>query len=85
MKNYDKKTVFIEPYKDLAFDGNLYIMTSVSTYSATMTFAELILDNSLGKMVGEIPDSECDARDALEECYELILHKSSSTKTQKRL
>ena len=40
-------------YDDLVFDGNVYILTSVSTFSAAMDFAEYIKDNNLGTIIGE--------------------------------
>ncbi len=42
-----------EQYTNLVFDGNLYILTSVSTFSAAMDFAMLIKDNHLGTIIGE--------------------------------
>ena len=118
MKINDENMVWLEPNKELEFDGNLYVLTSVSTYSSGMMFAEIIADNDLGKIVGEIPgnapnhygdisifetpntnlyitiptknfqradesrienyvqvDYECDARDALDVAYDVILHR----------
>ncbi len=44
-----------------AFDGNIYVLTSVKTFSAAMDFAMVIKDNDLGVLVGEtcgnMPDS----------------------------
>jgi hypothetical protein len=43
------------------FDGDLYVLTDIFTYSAAMDFAMLIGDNDLGMLVGEpsgnLPDS----------------------------
>ena len=43
------------------FDGQLYVLTNIKTYSAAMDFAMLIADNDLGIIVGEpsgnLPDS----------------------------
>lgn len=39
--------------KGYSFDGNVYIITSVFTYSSAMDFAMMIQDNGLGKIVGE--------------------------------
>lgn len=48
-------------YEELLFDGNLYLLTSVSTFSSAMDFAEYVKDNELGVIVGEAsgnaPDS----------------------------
>lgn len=108
----------INPVDNLKFDGNVYMLTSVNSFSSAMLFAEYITDNGLGKIVGEIPgnapnsygdisifetpnaklyftvstkkferadsskkenyiapDFECDARDALNVSYDLILKK----------
>ena len=35
------------------FDGNVYVITSVFTYSSAMDFAMLIQDNGLGQVLGE--------------------------------
>ncbi|MDE6661137.1 MAG: hypothetical protein K2J93_04900 [Anaeroplasmataceae bacterium] len=42
-------------YKDLLFDGNVYILTDYDSFSAAKDFAMLIQDNRLGKVVGESP------------------------------
>lgn len=51
-KNKQKKQVF---------DGQVYVLTNIKTYSAAMDFAMLIGDNDLGIIVGEpsgnLPDS----------------------------
>ena len=39
----------------LLFKGNLYLLTSNSTFSSAMDFASYIQDNKLGKIIGEIP------------------------------
>ncbi len=47
--------------KEQVFDGQLYVLTNIKTYSAAMDFAMLIADNDLGIIVGEpsgnLPDS----------------------------
>ncbi|MBQ0166264.1 MAG: hypothetical protein KBT02_04040 [Treponema sp.] len=35
------------------FNGNVYVLTDVNTYSAAMDFAMLVKDNALGSVVGE--------------------------------
>lgn len=40
-------------YADLVFDGDVYVLTSVDTFSSAMDFAMLISDNNLGTIVGE--------------------------------
>ncbi|MDE6441289.1 MAG: hypothetical protein K2L12_00870 [Clostridia bacterium] len=42
-------------YKNLLFDGNVYILTDYDSFSAAMDFAMMIQDNNLGKVVGEPP------------------------------
>ncbi len=44
-----------EQYKNLLFEGSVYILTSNSTFSSAMMFAEYIKDNGLGIIVGETP------------------------------
>lgn len=39
----------------LTFKGNVYLLTSVSTFSSAMEFAEYIKDNHLGTIIGEAP------------------------------
>ena len=40
---------------DEPFDGNIYALTSNSTFSSAMDFAVVISDNKIGKVIGEIP------------------------------
>lgn len=40
-------------YKNLTFDGNVYILTDSDSFSSARDFAMLIQDNHLGKVVGE--------------------------------
>ena len=42
-------------YTGLTFNGKLYLLTSVDTFSSAMLFAEYIKDNRLGTMIGEAP------------------------------
>lgn len=44
-----------EQYKNLLFDGNVYVLTDYGSFSAAKDFAMLIQDNRLGKVVGEPP------------------------------
>ena len=43
------------------FSGNVYVLTNTGTYSSAMDFTMLIMDNDIGKVVGEasgnLPDS----------------------------
>jgi C-terminal processing protease CtpA/Prc len=40
---------------DLQFTGKVYLLTSSSTFSSGMMFAEFIKDNELGTIIGEAP------------------------------
>lgn len=42
-------------YSDLTFTGDLYCLTSESTFSSAMMFAEHIKANQLGTLIGEAP------------------------------
>ncbi len=46
------------PYKNLLFEGNVYVLTNRKSFSAAMDFAQIIQDNKLGKVVGEIPAND---------------------------
>lgn len=39
--------------KEKTFQGNLYVLTDVNTYSSAMDFAMLVKDNGIGKVIGE--------------------------------
>lgn len=56
-----KNNICINEKKEKVFDGNLYVLTDLQTYSAGMDFAMLIADNHLGTLIGEpsgnLPDS----------------------------
>lgn len=47
--------------KEPQYSGNIYVLTSLKTYSAAMDFAMLVGDNNLGELIGEpsgnMPDS----------------------------
>lgn len=53
--------VYNNKKKPQVFDGQLYVLTNIKTYSAAMDFAMLVADNDLGIVVGEtsgnLPDS----------------------------
>lgn len=48
-RNVHHKNKHAEP----VFDGNVYVLTNVATYSSAMDFTMLIKDNGLGCVVGE--------------------------------
>lgn len=57
-----KETEIANPrIEELTFDGQLYLLTSGSTFSSAMNFAEYVKDNQLGTIIGEAsgnaPDS----------------------------
>lgn len=57
----NKDIVYKNKRKEQVFDGQVYVLTNIKTYSAAMDFAMLIADNDLGIIVGEpsgnLPDS----------------------------
>lgn len=50
-----------EKYEDLLFDGDLYLLTSVSTFSSAMDFAEYVKDNHIGTVIGEASSNAPDS------------------------
>ena len=40
---------------DLLFTGNVYILTSIKSFSSAMMFPQMIKDNGLGKVIGQAP------------------------------
>lgn len=44
--------------KDLVFDGNVYILSSNSSFSSAMMFVQFIKDNGVGKVIGEAPGND---------------------------
>ena len=48
-----EKTIKNKKYNDLVFNGNVYILTSIDTFSAAMDFTMYIKDNNIGKVIGE--------------------------------
>lgn len=61
MVNIPQKEIKNSKYEDLLFKGNLYLLTSVYTFSSAMNFAEYVKDNHLGTIIGaasgNAPDS----------------------------
>lgn len=55
LKKIKNKFLANKQYKDLLFNGRVYVLTSTSTFSSAMTFASLLSDNKIGVVVGEIP------------------------------
>ncbi len=55
-----RQTVVNEGRDVPGFDGGVYVLTSVGTFSSAMDFAMLIKDNGLGTIVGEAPGNDPD-------------------------
>lgn len=57
----NKDIVYENQKKKQVFDGTVYVLTNMKTYSAAMDFAMLVADNDLGTIVGQpsgnLPDS----------------------------
>lgn len=46
-------TIKNKKYDNLLFNGNVYVLTSIDTFSSAMNFAMYIKDNNIGKVIGE--------------------------------
>ena len=61
MLNFPQSEVQNSKYEDLLFKGDLYLLTSTSTFSSAMCFAQYVKDNGIGTIIGEpsgnAPDS----------------------------
>lgn len=61
MVNIPQSEVQNDKYEDLLFKGNLYLLTSTSSFSSAMCFAQYVKDNGIGTIIGEpcgnAPDS----------------------------
>ena len=53
----------------LEFDGNLYVLTDEDSFSASMLFAEMVVDNGLGKVIGESPAESCNSCGEITQFY----------------
>lgn len=47
--------------KDLCFNGNIYVLTSLQTFSAAMIFADMLQGNNLAIVIGEVPGNAATA------------------------
>ena len=54
---------------ELEFDGKLYVLTDEASFSAAMIFAEMIVDNDLGKVIGESPSEACNCCSEITQFY----------------
>lgn len=53
-----KKHTIKNKKKNNVFDGNLYVLTSIDTFSSAMDFAMLIKDNKIGTIIGEASSND---------------------------
>ncbi len=54
LKKVDEQSVFQNSgYGETRYRGDLYILTSPATFSAASSFTEIMVDNGLGKIIGE--------------------------------
>ena len=54
---------------ELEFDGKLYVLTDEDSLSSAMLFTEMIVDNGLGKVVGESPAVPCNSCGEITQFY----------------
>ena len=54
---------------ELEFEGNLYVLTDEDSFSAAMIFTEMIMDNGLGKVIGESPAEACNCCGEITQFY----------------
>ena len=54
---------------ELEFDGKVYVLTDKGTFSAAMVFTEMIVDNGLGKVIGESPAESCNSCGEITQFY----------------
>ena len=54
---------------ELEFDGKVYVLTDKGTFSAAMVFTEMIVDNGLGKVIGESPAEPCNSCGEITQFY----------------
>ena len=54
---------------ELEFGGKLYVLTDEDSFSASMIFAEMVVDNGLGKVIGESPAESCNSCQEITQFY----------------
>ena len=54
---------------ELEFDGKVYVLTDEDTFSSAMLFTEMVVDNGLGKVIGESPAETCNHCGELTQFY----------------
>lgn len=55
LQKFEKEPIKNNPYQDLLFTGNVYALTSTQTFSSAKMFANILSDNHIGQIIGEIP------------------------------
>jgi len=55
--------------KELEFDGKVYVLTDKDSFSSAMLFTEMIVDNGLGKVIGESPAEACNSCGEITQFY----------------
>ena len=55
--------------KELEFDGEVYVLTDKDSFSSAMLFTEMIVDNGLGKVIGESPAEPCNSCGEITQFY----------------
>ena len=53
-----KKTTIKNKKNKNSFDGNIYVLTSIDTFSSAMLFSQYIKDNNLGTIIGETSSND---------------------------
>ncbi len=76
-----------EKYDKLTFSGNVYVLSSYSTYSSAMAFVQYIKDNHLGTIIGEPPGNapNCGGEVAMFKCPNSGIVFQVSTKYYQRI
>ncbi len=54
---------------ELEFDGELYVLTDEESFSSSMRFAEMIVDNGRGEVIGESPAESCNSCGEITQFY----------------
>jgi hypothetical protein len=55
LSEFKKSITKNKKYEDLLFTGKVYSLTSNKTFSSAQMFANMISDNDIGELIGEIP------------------------------
>ncbi|MBQ8199673.1 MAG: hypothetical protein IJZ76_09660 [Lachnospiraceae bacterium] len=55
---FHQSTVKNKKYEELLFEGEVYVLTSSASFSSAMLFAQWMVDNDLGTLIGEAPGND---------------------------